>query len=569
MEKWHASKTIRSIDEHSELILIFCLLLLVLAVRLYYFTGPIFANTQDEGIYFNLFANQVVSHNYLSFTQYTNANFSNVNQSIMNPSNIPSFYSGLIYPEFLILSIFGFSYSLAIYYVIFTSLIEALFLFLILKEISTRRAAVIGTILFAFFPLDVIFSNHIQPLVPAVALITAATYFFIKSRPEGKLKPKKKYPYNMITGFLIGLAYLTNPISLVLIAFIALYKLFSVIKNTGSLYDETLKISTIIVGFAIAFSLTGVYYYAQSGNFFLYPTLDHAGAVNNALTQPQGTVFKLGNLDFTRMNIEPFFYLPLIFDFSSYSQYRSSYFSIIGYLAVAFAVILLIYRVKYGKFFASMLVFYYLLLNFLPLAIIGRGQSIQVFLIYMEPMLTTFLTLPFIVIVALGLEFLFSRKKNTFKVVAYIIIIATLIVSVGNLNSDTSYYNSSVASIYEFKALIASNPTATFFAYPQTADEINVVTNYKYNVHYLIACSSSYVNSLKFQNANDTYVLTGGSISMDTEPSTASLFAECIAENLTSNFKPVFNASNPFDSQSPVRIYGTNPPYAIVPGLPS
>ena len=435
------------------------LLLLVLLVRLYYFTGPIFANTQDEGIYLNLFTQAAVRHNYLSFSQYRGVNFSNANQAVLNPANIPSFYSGLIYPEIFILSVFGFSSNLGIYYIIFNSLIEALFIYLILREISALRAAIIATILFAFFPLDVIFSNHIQPLVPAMALVTAATYVFIRSENDKNASNKTRFAYYLITGFLIGLGYLTNPLGLLLLVFIILFEFFKLLKDLKALRHFTTELVVVLVGFLMTFSITGIYYYIQSGNFLLYPMVDHAGAVNNAIGQPKGSVFRYGNLNFTRTDVQPLFYLPLIFDFSSYDRYHSSYFSFIGYLGIAFAMVLIAYKVRYGRLFASMLGLYYVLLNFYPLAFVNAAGTLQVFLIYMEPMLATPLTLPFIVIVALGLEFLLSRRRKMFTIIACVLVVATLALAVKDLNSDTAYYTSSVASIYSFKNFMNLYPT--------------------------------------------------------------------------------------------------------------
>ena len=544
--------------ENLEIYIIIGHLLLVLGIRLYYFTGPIFANTQDEGIYLNLLANAVIRHNYLIFTQYRNVNFSNTNQYMLNPANIPSFYSGLLAPEIFLLTIFNFSSNLAIYYIIFNSLIEALFIYLILREISTMRAAVMATILFAFFPLDVIFSNHIQPLVPAMALITAATYTFIKSEKDTKMKVKTRIIYYIVTGILIGLGYLTNPLSLLLGVFIVLFELFKLSKeiNEKSFKSIAIKLAFVFVGFMIAFSITGLYYYAQSGNFFLYPSVDHAGAVNNALTQPKGTVFEVDNINVTRTDVQKLFYLPIIFDLSSYDQYHSSYFSLIGYLGIVFAAVIVFRKVKYGRFFVSMLVLYLVLLNFTPLAFVSIAGKLQIFLVYMEPMLITPLTLPFIAIVALGLEELLSRREKVFMVIALIIILATIIVAVKDLNSDTSYYRSSVASIYSFESFAAQHQNSTFYAYPLIADEINDISSYRYNVRYLLNCSQLYTYETVFKN--NTYVFTGGSMGMDVSPGIIRDFSACTQNNISNYSSLAYTANNPFDNMSPVKIYRIN-----------
>ncbi len=540
-----------------EVLIVIALLALVLAVRLYYFTGPIFANTQDEGIYLNLLSQAVVRNNPVSFSQYRNVNFSNSSQGLLNPADIPSFYAGLLYPEIFLLSTFGFSSSLAIYYIIFNSLIEALFIFLILKEISTTRAAIIGTVLFAFFPLDVIFSNHIQPLVPAMALVTAATYMFIKSENDKKSSSRTKLAYYSVTGFLVGLGYLTNPLALLLGIFIILFEIFKLLKDTGNFKSIAVKLAFVLIGFMIAFSITGVYYYTQSGNFLLYPMVDHASAVNNVLNQPKGTVLSYGDINFTRTDVQPFFYAPLIFDLSSFDQYHSSYFSLIGYLGMIFAVVIVLCKVRYGRFFACMLVLYYALLNLYPLAFVHAAGKLQVFLIYMEPMLTTPLTLPFIVIVALGLEFFFAKRRRVLTAIALLLIISTIILAVKDLNSDIGYYRNSVASIYSLEGFIASHSQNSFYAYPAIADEINDISGYRYNVRYLLQCNKNSINQLSANNG--TYLLTGGSISMDIDPQVIRSFSSCVQQNATANFTLVYTSNNPFDTISPVKIYESKP----------
>ncbi|HVC58040.1 MAG TPA: hypothetical protein VND15_01025 [Candidatus Acidoferrales bacterium] len=536
-----------------QLAVLVVLLVLTLAVRLYYFTGPTFANTQDEGIYYNIFLQGVVLHSFPHFTQYLNADFSNPNQGIFNPANIPTFYSGFIYPELFLLKLLGFSANLALYYVIFTSLVEGLFLFLLIKEVAGFRPAAIGLLLFSFFPLDVMFANRLEPLVPAMMFVTIATYLLVLMLKASKVRASRIATLSTLMGFFIGLGYITNPLSLSLFLFFALYMAGLVVQGKQTLRGAVFRFGAVAFGLILAFSLSGTLYYMQSGNFFLYPMVDRIAAVNNIINQPVSQLAQLGSLSIVRLNVEPLFYLPIFFNFHSPPPYNSSYFSILGYAAVLSAVGLILLRVKYAGLFSPMLLSYFILINLFPIASYASGGVTKVLLVYMEPMLMTLLSLPVIVLSAMGIEWLLQRKDAVLWSVGVVVVIAAVWASIINLNSDVALPRASMVTVHNLAGFVQSLPNATFYINPYIAGEVSVLDGSVRGVVTMTSCTQRYIDNIS--TVPNTYIVTGGSAGMDVDENQITAFSNCELDNLTAGSVVVYTANNPYGGQPALQVY--------------
>ncbi|HUY70271.1 MAG TPA: hypothetical protein VMV00_01740 [Candidatus Baltobacteraceae bacterium] len=536
-----------------QLAVLLMLLVLTLAVRLYYFTGPTFANTQDEGIYYNIFLQGVVMHNYPHFTQYLNADFGTPDQGIFNPANIPSFYSGFIYPEMFLLKMLGFSANLALYYVILTSLIEGLFLFLLIREVGGFRPAAIGMLLFAFFPLDVMFANRLEPLVPAMMFVTIATYLLVLMLKARKPTAGRVATLATLVGFFIGLGYITNPLSLSLFLFFAIYMAGLVLQGKQSLRGAVFRLGAVAVGLILAFSLSGTLYYVQSGNFFLYPMVDRIAAVNNIINQPVSPLTQLGSLSIVRLNVDPLFYLPIFFNFHSPQPYNSSYFSVLGYATVLSAIALVVLRVRFAGLFSPMLLSYFILINLFPIASYASGGVTKVLLVYMEPMLMTLLTLPVIVLSAMGIEWLLQRKDAVLWAVGVAVVIAAVWASVINLNSDVALPRASMVTVHNLSGFVQSLPNATFYINPYMAGEVAVLDGSTRGVVPMTSCTKPYINNISV--IPNTYVVAGGSAGMDVDEGVITSFSNCELDNLTTGSAVVYASNNPYGGQPGLQVY--------------
>ena len=531
------------------------LMLLILCVRLYYYTGPIFANSQDEGIYLNMYAGALIFHNPVTFSQYAHVNFNNFTDCKCNPADEFQFYVGFIYPEMLLLKLFGFSADLAIYYVIFTSVVEGLFIFLIIENISKFRPAVLGTILFAFLPADVLFSTHVQPLVPAMMLVAISTYAFVvaSEKRNGRL-------LYLLSGVFAGLAFITNPLGALTFILFALICAIRAVKGGASGRKENVvDLALIIVGFIAAYSLIGAVYLAESGNYLLYPELSRAVYSFQDSTQPIATHCLSTNLCFNYITGYPSYYPSILADlpisYDSYLRYSAiSFFVFVA--AAAFSMI----DKKAGKrslAFVLMFLFYLMAIMALPTKVASDNNTLHVYLIGEATYAITILTLPLIVVSALGLEALLVRKRTLLGLIVIAVMVTAVACDVADLNRDIGYYRASMSTAHAFVDYIGLHPNGIFYANFLFAGEANLLSGYRYQVRQLHNCGAMYLSVL--QKYANVYVATGGTISMDIDPSYVDSFDSCVLPNVT-EYNLVYAAGNPYSNYSgdapPLKIYG-------------
>ncbi len=542
------------------IVVIAMIAMLIIAVRLSYYTGPIFANTQDEGIYYSQIASNVIFKNPISFSQYRNANFSNVTSGLFNPAEAFQFYVGLLYPIIFMARLFGFSASLPIAYVMLTSVVEGVFIFFIIEKISGARAAVIGGVLFAFLPVDVLFSDQLQPLVPAAMALAISVYVFISA---GEVFAKKKQKASTwlclyaVAGFFIGVSYITNPIGISMLIFLALVVIAGMIIEREAKHHLGMLLM-MVIGFAIAYSMIGILFFAQSGNYLLFPMVDSAIYKYQLATQPvlNQTIAKTITLQYTVGPVAS--YVPVIFDFpmSFYLPYLR-YFGVFGYALISMAIIALNpgSRNRYAFFFVSMFAFLFLEISAAPTLISFKNGMLYLNLVPHLPYVMVILGLPMIVVIALGLETIISGGSRYSKY-AVVVIMAVILISANlDLLRDTSYYNASTFTLHRFVDFVQQQPGSVFYAEWLFAGNANLLTGYRYNVEPLSNCSYAYLAAL-----NTTYIALGGTISLDISPYTITSFDSCAEPNITTDYRLVYYSGNPL---SYYNDYGPTPQLEI------
>ncbi len=547
----------RPYGPYTRLAAILLIALLIIGVRLYYYTGPVFANTQDEMLYLSMYSGHVMSGAPVTFSQFASANFSNFSRCECNAANIFQFYVGLDYPEMLILGAFGYSGSLAIYYVILTSLVEGVFIFLILERIAGLRSAVVGGALFAFLPVDVIFSTHVQPLVPAMMAATIAVYFFIVASDTGR-----RLPY-LAVGIFAGLAFLTNPIGAALLLFLLLALAVRALMHMrpSRLHDPALSrraalgIVIVCIGFFSAYLPMGIVYLAEAGKFLLYPSMLHAVYAYMDATQPSPATYCLfGGVCMEYIELAPPYYVSILGDQPVSFMYLR-YFGIAAYAFVALAAFGLVARKRnrWLAWFVILFAFYLIVIDFLPVNIV-QGGGLKLYAPPEIAYVTTVFTLPLIVGSAIGLDVLFSRRRPVLVALAVIIIAAILMFDVIDLNHDVSFYRTSIVTVHEVIAYASTHPNETVYADPTFALAANLISGYRPTVRPLYNCSAAYVSALP----GNSVIATGGMIGFDMPASTMGTFDSCIIPNLT-EYTVQYNYSNPFDKYSPI----TEPPLVL------
>ena len=538
---------------------------LVIAVRLYFYTGPVFGNTFDELFYLNIISGCVHNGMCPNFSMYQNANFSNYSLGIFNPAAMFSFYGGFIYPEIFLGELAGFSVESEIFYVIAMSAVEAAFLYLIIKEISNERAARIGAVIFAFFPLNIIFSDQIQPFVPAMAMLTAGTYFWLRSDARLASAVRRdahavhrisigKYSrlYPLLAGFFIGLGYLTNPIVSSMMIFLMLLYAYRAIFRKFDLARDGFGLSLVILGFLVAFSITGVYYLATSGNFLLYPEVEHASVINIAVTPGINPTYVrlFGNVLLEFDSGSPLTYIGMLFNVFSGQQVEYAYFnlisfSILGYaLPVFIAILAFAKKFRYRGFFAAMLLFDLLLLFFFSDGWISLDGSFRFLMISDRLMYATLLVLPVTVVSALGIERLLESGRDYAKIAGAVVLAAIVLVSLYQQSYDSSLYRSSVYSLNMFDRFAMMHPNATYYTSTYFANEANLLTDYKYNITELYNCSAENIASIGSQK--NTYFVVGGSLGLSLSPTYTTSFENCVLDNMTRGYSIVFTANDTY-----------------------
>lgn len=538
-----------------DIITIALLALLLVSARLYFYTGPVFSNTQDEGIYLNMFSSAVSSHNAISFAAYRNANFSDVTNALFNPVQMFEFYDGFVMPEIALQKLVGFSAAASIAYVMLFSVIELVFIFLILRKISGYRAAVIGGLLLAFLPIDVLFSTQVQPLIPAVAMMAAATYFLVLSIEEKRSMQRRKYLFVLLSAIFIGLGYLINPVSLFLLFFEAIYFLAEALHKSR---QAAISIALLLTGFVLAYSIMGFVYLAQSGNFLLYPAVESHIYEYQLYTQSI-VRYNAGPVSFSYVTGSPLFYIPIIFNFLDVGitgkVYPLYYFSLMAYAFVAFIPIGIKYRIRYTSFFGAMALLYYIFMN-MPTKFLYANGHLSFLMISMQPYISTVLELPIIIVVSLGISKFLGTKRS--RIGAYALLALMIAANVLFLAHDTSFYSASVSTLHSFIAFVKQNPNAEFYANPIFAGEVNIMTGSKYSLVMLPSnCTSAFLSNVAANATTKEYFVGGGTIAFALSPQIENATTSCLASY--SGIALVKEYKNPFSAYSneapPLMIY--------------
>ncbi len=538
------------------LVLMAIMAILIVSVRLFYYTGPIFGNSQDEGLYYEYIASNVIYNIPITFAQYKNINFSNTTNYLFNPTRVFHFYVGLLYPAIFLSKIFGFSAFIPIAYVILTAAFEGIFVFLIIEKIAGIRPAIIGEILYAFLPIDVFFSDHLQPLVPVAMLSAIAIYAFINA--EEIFKGRKKKPavglcLYAATGFVIGVAYLTNPIGIALLIFLLLTLLTELaVSNNKKRTFESLIL--MILGFVAAYSIMGTIFFMQAGNYFLFPMVDSAVyryqlATQQVTYQPVG---RFMTLVYTFGSI--FAYVPALFDFPMFHLPYFRYFGIYGYVLIFTAAFALIQKARnrYALFFVAMFAFLFLEISAAPTLVWIKNNTLYLNIVPHPSYIPVLLGPPMIVIIALGFESILTSGKVRTKYLVLGVIIAMLVSANADLLRDTSYSRASVFTLNSFLNFVKQHKNATFYAHWLFAGDANILSGYKYKIMPLYNCSYAYLSKL-----NATYIALGGTESMSITPSIMDSFYKCAYPNMTDRYALVYYVNNPplFSSYPPLEIY--------------
>jgi len=213
------------------------ILIFALFLRLWFFVGP---NMNDD-IDYIFSAHEVANGRYYP----------------LYGGSINAIRSMMTIPIALFFELFGVSILTAAIYPLLCSLITIIATFYIGKILVNYKVGLFSAFILSFFPVDVAYSTQLVPTTPVTMFITIGLLLFLYG--EKTQKKKTKIFFFTLTGILMGLSYLVNIITLIIIIGFALsYFLFK-----RKIKKEYLL---VILGFLLVFSGEALFMYINTQN---------------------------------------------------------------------------------------------------------------------------------------------------------------------------------------------------------------------------------------------------------------------------------------------------------------
>ncbi len=365
-------------------------------------------------------------------------------------ANIFSIRPMLIYPLALFVYLFGYTNLAAgaYSYVCYIGLI--ILTYLIGSGVYSRRAGVLGALLFSFYPIALKYSSDAISMVPLAFWLTLSMLLFIYAKKGNKAR------YYILSGAVTFVAFLINPLALIYALFFLFYIVATSLMDAYRkrslrinyipfLYLLGLLTAVIIVGFInlslastgqpfYEFSLTSSYYstagkpdtiyYTNSDIWFYFNeyfpygsymipyyliTLNYSGAVNYAT----GIYYELFNFGYINLNDVGFF----------------------SYFIVAFGLYLLISRDKKAYFILLWAAF---VMGYLEFGTMSLSIT-HYFPIYRLMKFTIIVSVPLMLILGIGLARLhdgFFRRRR----LIWLVMVSVLVIFLFSTTITMDYY---------------------------------------------------------------------------------------------------------------------------------
>lgn len=321
----------------------------------------------------------------------------------------------------------------------------------------------------------------------------------------------------------------------------------------------------------IAFSITGVYFYLLSGNFLLYPTMEHVVFLEQFAEYPlpqaivnvvPGVVLRF------QWWYEPTDYIFLLLRVLESQNIPTEFnllnFSDAFYVIVLLSPMLLLRKVKKGRFFVGMFVFYVLFLTFFFTNVQISNGKLVLFEVAHAPMYATVLTLPAMVLIGIASEKLLNSKGVLLKAFVAALVLSVIVFGVIQLNYDMMIYRNTIYDVHALINYVEQNPNETYYAHPYIARESDIIMGNNIEtiaesrpVSYMTSCNLSYIRSI----SNETLVknlrfVSGGALPMDVPPMFIHGWDVCMEENLAAmNYSVIYNVTNPSPPYDPLKIW--------------
>ncbi len=213
-------------------IFLMLIVLFALALRLYFFVGY---NLSNDMSYVN-YAVHIFDKGFL-------------------PADSNGVRIAFLYPVGLSLKVFGVSDLSAILYPLLTSILSIVLIFYFGKILISQKAGLLAAFFLSIYPLDIIYATQTMTDVPLSFLTALSALLFILGMRENNAK------FFLLSGIVLGLAYLTNITGLLVLLFMAGYAAYT--RKMSRSY------AFVLIGFLLLFSLESVRYFGTSGDLLL------------------------------------------------------------------------------------------------------------------------------------------------------------------------------------------------------------------------------------------------------------------------------------------------------------
>lgn len=143
-----------------------------------------------------------------------------------------------------IFKLFGISIKSAILFNVILDLIGALFCFMTLKKISSKKMAYIGLIIWLYNPMNIIWCTKILPVIIVNVFLIITMYVFMTLTKN--FDNKKRYLYSGLTGLCLGITNCFRPIMIIFIIAVILYYVYLFLQQKKLVYLMSSLILIII-----------------------------------------------------------------------------------------------------------------------------------------------------------------------------------------------------------------------------------------------------------------------------------------------------------------------------------
>jgi hypothetical protein len=501
-----------------QILFISIVLAIFILVRVFFHTGLINCQSQDDGLY--LAYSRALIRGNLDFPTGL------VNEKYVNPVWVPKLRLGMLFPTAIFIKIIGLRDFGSAFFPFISSIllffVTLAFCRLLFKKNTEMQ--IISILLLTFFPLNVIYSTRIMPDVPSTLFATLGVLLFLIGE-----KKRKNY-FFVLSGISIGIGYLIKELAVIFFLFFPLYYIF--LDQRKNIKSNIVKLTYIFVGFLFVYFFETAYFYKETSAFFYRTILLkkvhlQKMEVEYGLTSPS---YNLGVLNFFFPSGYDFLYhlknmltSPLNIEFAPYGWYFFFVFISIFY---AFA-----YRKKEVYFLVLWFFLLYFYLEFGPTDIFIQNVNghyvLNYFFIFKEgdaSKQANILTIPLILLIA----YFLSNVSFGFRIVLLIFLIFTSLITI---EKNYSFLRDGINDTREAAMFLKSLPAKTVYTDYLASGQIEYFMGGNY--------SGSFVNmyGLSLEDIKNGYVIVGGSRGCDILGSTVMEMVPNFAKNPPNDWK--------------------------------